>query len=143
MIISYKCVNRECPLYDEPIPDVRTLRADDGKGRVCSSCGEKMRRRDDKCLGRGSAEERREPPFQTLSGKRTAVRQHSAEATRRHKGEPPGLAHRCRTQAHLWRHLVDSQVCRPIRAERRSGLERVLGSRVILDKGRERPGFDA
>jgi len=61
MIISYKCVNRECPLYDEPTPDVRTLRADDGKGRVCSSCGEKMRRRDDKCLGRGSAEERREP----------------------------------------------------------------------------------
>jgi hypothetical protein len=33
---------REGALYGEPIPEIRTLRALEGKGRVCSKCGMKM-----------------------------------------------------------------------------------------------------
>jgi hypothetical protein len=42
MVVSYKCTNEGCALHGRPIPDIQTLRTADGKGRVCSQCGNKM-----------------------------------------------------------------------------------------------------
>jgi hypothetical protein len=42
MVISYKCKNPTCKLYRKPIPEIRSLHAPNGNGRVCSACDWKM-----------------------------------------------------------------------------------------------------
>jgi hypothetical protein len=42
MVTKCTCKKIGCSQYDVSIPDIQTLKATDGKGRVCSECGSPM-----------------------------------------------------------------------------------------------------
>jgi hypothetical protein len=42
MVTRYKCKNAKCSLNGVLITHIQALRAPDGKGMVCSSCGSKL-----------------------------------------------------------------------------------------------------
>lgn len=42
MVISYKCKNPNCRQYNTEVPDIQTLRTDDGKGRICKAYQSRM-----------------------------------------------------------------------------------------------------
>jgi hypothetical protein len=42
VITSYKCTKEDCPAFEIAVPDARTLRSEDGKGRLCGNCKQPM-----------------------------------------------------------------------------------------------------
>ena len=43
MVLTYECGTPGCTLNGIEVPDLRCLRSDDGKGRICSECGKPMK----------------------------------------------------------------------------------------------------